>query len=267
MAFRQSDGSVAWKSGDFLVSESSPVLINLAGQEQVVIFAGQAVYGLAPATGQILWSHPHDTDSDMNNSTPIWGPDNILVISSAYNQGTRALRLTRQDGKTQVEQLWFTNRLRLMFANAIRLGDHIYGSNGDFGPSFITALNVKTGESVWAERGFGRASFLAADGKAIMIDEDGDLVLARLAPDKMTVLAQAHIFNTVSWTAPTLVGATLYARDREKIVAINLGEIEGRPPELLRSTGNPLQSGGPSLDFPQVDRNVPGVITYGASRS
>ena len=224
MAFRQSDGSVAWKSGDFLVSEASPIMIHVDGEEQVVIFASQAVHGLAPATGQILWSHPHDTDSDMNNSTPIWGPDNTLIISSAYNQGTRALRLSRQGGKTQVEPLWFSNRLRLMFANALRLGDHIYGSNGDFGPSFITAVNVKTGETVWQERGFGRSSFLAADGKAVIIDEDGDLVLARLTPEKMTVLSQAHIFNTMSWTAPILVGTTLYARDREKIVAIDLGK-------------------------------------------
>jgi outer membrane protein assembly factor BamB len=224
MAFRQSDGAVAWKNGDFLVSEASPILIDVDGEEQVVIFSGQTVYGLAPATGQILWSHPHDTNSDMNNSTPIWGPDNTLIVSSAYDQGTRAMRLSRQDGKTQVEPLWFSNRLRLMFANALRLGDHIYGSNGDFGPSFITAVNVKTGETVWQERGFGRSSFVAADGKVIMIDEDGDLVLARLAPDKMTVLSQAHIFNTMSWTAPTLVGTTLYARDREKIVAIDLGK-------------------------------------------
>jgi outer membrane protein assembly factor BamB len=224
MAFRQSDGSVAWKSGDFLVSEASPLLINVDGEEQVVIFAGQAVHGLAPATGQILWSHAHDTDSDMNNSTPIWGPDNILIISSAYNQGTRAVKLTRGDGKTQVEPLWFNNRFRLMFANALRLGDTLYGSNGDFGPSFITALNVKTGETVWQERGFGRSSFLSADGKVLMIDEDGDLVLARLAPEKMTVLSQARIFNTMSWTAPTLVGTTLYARDREKVVAIDVGK-------------------------------------------
>jgi hypothetical protein len=32
-----------------------------------------------------------------------------------------------------------------------------------------------------------------------------------------------HLFDTVSWTVPTLVGTTLYARDREKIVALNVG--------------------------------------------
>jgi outer membrane protein assembly factor BamB len=223
IALRQSDGSVAWKSGDFLVSESSPILIDVSGQTQVVVFAAQAVYGLDPGDGRILWSHPHDTNGDMNNSTPIWGPDNVLLISSGYDQGTRALRLTRDGNATKVEELWFSNRLKVMFANALRLGDYLYASHGDFGPAVTTAVNVKTGEVVWQERGFGRSSFVYADGKAIVMDEDGDLALVRLGPDGMKTLAQARIFNTVSWTAPALVGTTLFARDREKIVALNLG--------------------------------------------
>ena len=122
-----------------------------------------------------------------------------------------------------MEELWFSNRLKVMFANALRLGDHLYASHGDFGPAVTTAMNVKTGEVVWQERGFGRSSFVFADGKAIVMDEDGDLALVRLGPEGMKTLAQAHIFDTVSWTAPTLVGTTLFARDREKIVALNLG--------------------------------------------
>lgn len=223
MALRQSDGSVVWRSGDFLVSESSPVLIDAGGQTQAVVFAAQAVYGLDPASGRILWSHPHDTSGDMNNSTPIWGPDNILLVSSGYNQGTRALRLTRQGDRTAVEELWFTNRMKIMFANALRLGDHLYATHGDFGPAVMTALNVNTGEIAWQERGFGRSSFVYADGKAFVIDEDGDLALVRLSPQGMTVLARTRIFDTVSWTAPTLVGTSLYARDREKIVALDVG--------------------------------------------
>ena len=63
-----------------------------------------------------------------------------------------------------------------------------------------------------------------ADNKAIILDEDGDLALAKLAPDGVTILSEAKkVFDTVSWTVPTLVGKTLYARDREKIVALNLG--------------------------------------------
>jgi hypothetical protein len=41
------------------------------------------VNGLDPSTGAMVWLHPHNTDIDMNNSTPGWGADNILFISSA----------------------------------------------------------------------------------------------------------------------------------------------------------------------------------------
>ena len=60
------------------------------------------------------------------------------------------------------------------------------------------------------------------------MDEDGDLALAKLAPEGVTVLSQAKMFDTMSWTVPTLVGTTLYARDREKIVALDLGAAWAR---------------------------------------
>ena len=66
MAFRQSDGSVVWKNGDFLVSEAPQSLITLEGQVQLVVFAGESVNGLDPDTGEVLWSHPHDPGNDFN---------------------------------------------------------------------------------------------------------------------------------------------------------------------------------------------------------
>jgi hypothetical protein len=107
-----------------------------------------------------------------------------------------------------------------MFLSAIRLGDFVYGTTGDFGPAFLTALDIKTGQAAWQHRGFGRASLVQAGDKTIIMDEDGDLALARLTPQGATILTQARIFETTTWTAPSLVGTTLYARDREKIVAL-----------------------------------------------
>jgi len=227
MAFRQSDGAVAWKSGDFLTAAAAPILITMGGRPQVVFLGGGAVSGLDPATGAILWSHPHDPGNDLNCTTPLFGADNVLFLSSAYQAGSRALRLAEAAEGTEVTELWFTNRVRFMFLSAIRVGDFVYGTTGDFGPAFLTALNIKTGESAWQVRGFARASLLYADGKMIVMNEDGDLAIARLAPTGAEILSRAKIFDTVTWTAPTLVGATLYARDREKIVALDLG-VPGR---------------------------------------
>jgi outer membrane protein assembly factor BamB len=232
MAFRQNDGGVVWKSGDFLTSEAAPVLISLAGQEQLVVFGGGTINGLNPANGAILWSHPHDPGNDLNINTPIFSDtDNILLLSSAYKAGSRAIRLKQNGDVTDTEELWFSNRVRFMFLSMVRLGDYVYGTSGDLGPSFLTAIDIRTGEMAWQHRGISRASILYADGKAILLEEDGDLTLAKLAPEGVTVLSQqTKLFDTMSWTAPTLVGTTLYARDREKIVALDLGKGGGPAP-------------------------------------
>ncbi len=254
MAFRQSDGAVVWKSGHFLTSAAPPILIDFAGKPQVVFLAGGTITALDPATGTILWSHPHDPGNDLNCGTPLWGPDDILFVSSAYKAGSRAIQLRQQGDQTHAEELWFTNRVRFMFLNAIRLGDYVYGTTGDFGPAFLTALNIKTGQAAWQHRGFGRASLVYADGKAIIMDEDGDLALAKLAPEGVTILSEAKIFDTTSWTVPTLVETTLYARDREKIVALELGQV-GRMGQVgqvgqVRDSTDSKPSGSPRGALP-----------------
>jgi outer membrane protein assembly factor BamB len=230
MAFRQSDGAVVWKSGDFLTSAAAPILIEMDGRPQAVFLAGGMIAGIDPSNGSILWAHPHDPGNDLNCGTPLFGPDNVLFMSSAYQAGSRAIRLTPRGGLIDTEELWFTNRVRFMFLSSIRIGEFVYGTTGDFGPAFLTALNIKTGESPWQVRGFARASLLAADGKVIVMNEDGDLALARLSATGAEILSRTKVFDTTTWTAPTLVGTTLYARDREKIVALDLGAKNGTPP-------------------------------------
>ena len=135
MSFRQDDGTVVWRSGDFLTSQVPPILIEVAGRPQLVIVGGGTVNGLDPSNGAVLWSHPHDPGNDLNCSTPLWGSDNVLVVSSAYKAGSRALRLSQDGDATMPEELWFTRRSRFMFLGAIRLGDHVYGTSGDcWGP-------------------------------------------------------------------------------------------------------------------------------------
>ena len=225
MAFRQSDGAVVWKSGDFLTSEAAPILIEFGGRPQLVFLAGGTVTGLDPANGSVLWSHPHDPGNDLNCGTPIWGPDNILFVSSAYKAGSRAIQLKQERGPRRLPRscgspIACASCSSTRFASATTSTARPAISV----PAFLTALNIKTGQAAWQHRGFGRASLLHADGKTIIMDEDGDLALARLTPEGATILSQAKIFDTTTWTAPTLVGTTLYARDREKIVALDLGQ-------------------------------------------
>jgi outer membrane protein assembly factor BamB len=146
-----------------------------------------------------------------------------LFISSAYNGGSRLLQLSRAGEKTAVKELWFTNRMRVHFGSVLRIGDHYYGSSGDFGPAFIVAVEAKTGRVAWQSRAFARAQLVNAGSAVVLLDEDGTLGLVNLSPSGLTEISRASVMDATSWTAPTLVGTRVYLRDRENMVALNLG--------------------------------------------
>ncbi|HEV8187601.1 MAG TPA: PQQ-binding-like beta-propeller repeat protein [Pyrinomonadaceae bacterium] len=222
IAFNQKDGTVAWKNQTLDMSPSSPIIVNVDGQDQLIAFLGKVVAGIDPNNGNLLWSHPHVTEWGLNISTPIWGNDNLLFISSAYSGGSRVLKLTQKDGKTTVEELWFHRRMRLHHSTAIRIGDYIYGSSGDFGPAFLAAVNVKTGEIAYQDRSFPKSNLLLAEGKLIILDEDGNLALATATPTELKVISKVSVMRNLAWTVPTLVGTKLYLRDRHTIMALDL---------------------------------------------
>jgi outer membrane protein assembly factor BamB len=222
-AFDQKDGKVVWKSQNLDLSPASPIVINVDGQDQLVAFLGKEVAGIDPNNGALLWSHPHVTEWGLNISTPVWGGDNLLFLSSAYNGGSRVLKLAQRDGKTSVSELWFNRRLRVHHSTAIRIGDYVYASSGDFGPAFFSAVNVKTGDIAFQDRSFPKTNFLYADGKLIILDEDGNLALATVSPTGLKVISKVSVMKNLAWTVPTLVGTKLYLRDRRTIAALELG--------------------------------------------
>jgi hypothetical protein len=152
----------------------------------------------------------------------LWGDDHILFVSCAYSGGSRALELKRDGAKTTVKELWHNNNMRIHHGTMYRIGDLVFGSSGDFGPAPLTAINIKTGEVKWRERGFPKANFVYADGKFVVLDEDGNLSLANFTADGVKVLAKATVLQHNAWTAPSLAGKTLYLRDRHSIMAFDL---------------------------------------------
>lgn len=220
IAFRQDDGALVWRSGEFAIAPASPLVITVQGQDQLIIFASDRVVGLNPDTGAVLWSHPHPRRQDVNVTTPVWSPeDNLLLVSSAQDSGTRVLELSRAG----VKELWYTNKVRVYFTTVIRIGDYYYGSSGEYGPIFFTAIHARTGEIALQDRSLARSSFLYADGKLIILDEDGTLALATASPQQLKVLAKTPLLNAKAWTVPTLAGTKLYVRDRATIAALELG--------------------------------------------
>lgn len=221
VAFDQATGAVRWRLPGFDNSLSSPRIVEIAGRAQVLLFMREALLGVDPDSGELLWSWPHANQWGHNITMPSVAGD--VVFFSSPQAGSRGLRLVPVGDGIEVEQVWSSRRIQFYHAATVQEGDWVYGTIGTTAPAFMTAVNIRTGEEAWRERSFAKANCVAAGGRLVVLDENGVLYLAEATPDALTVLARAQILKRHAWTVPTIVGSTLYARDRKRIVAVDLG--------------------------------------------
>jgi outer membrane protein assembly factor BamB len=223
MAFRQQDGSVAWSRNDFDNAYSSPLMIHVDGLEQLVVLMDGAVFAVNPNNGDLQWQTPFRAGYGIAVCTPVWGPGNLLFFSAEYDAGAKVVHLERNGLKTQVTDVWESNRLRLHHGNAMRLGDTLYFSSGGKGSvAIFTAADVRSGKILWQDRSIGKATFVWADQKLITLDGSGNLMLVHPSPEGFKVAAKAELLTSLAWTPPALVGSRLYIRDRHNMMAVDL---------------------------------------------
>mgnify|MGYP002402713587 CR=1 FL=1 len=215
-------GTVIWKRHNYENSYASPKVIEVAGRAQLVCFMAREVCGLEPTTGDLLWTYPHENQWRNNICDPVAGADGLLFTSSEGHGGSRVIRLPPSGGKAVPEQIWETRKIRISHRNAICVGDYIYCSSGDFGPAFMTAVNMRTGEIAWRERGFAEAALLCVGRHLLILDENGILALATATPKSLTVHSRTKVLDEPAWTIPTLIGNTVFLRDRKVAKALIL---------------------------------------------
>ncbi len=222
MRVRQSDGGVVWSKHRLMNAHSSPLLINVDGQPQVVLLLAKEIVGVDPEGGDLFWRHPHSTEYGLAVSTPVWADDNMLFVSSAYNTGARVLKLSRAGNKTEVRELWYNPKVQAHFGSMIRRGGFVYLSSGQ-SVGLMSAVEIATGRVAWQVRDFTKAQLLFADGQLVILDEDGNLGVGAASPEKFQALAKWPMLSSVAWSPPTLVGNRLYLRDRKIIMALEFG--------------------------------------------
>ncbi len=231
IAFKQRDGAVAWKANSF----DERAFVADADQRERTAAGGRAARG----GSHRLQSGRRDSSSGGIRIRPAtaWRSVNrcgapTTSCSCHRRTAPAAARwnCVRRMDRRRCASCGHSPRIQSHFGTIIRRGDFVYLSSGHSGPAFMTAVNVKTGQVAWQQRGFAKAQLLYADGKFVMLDEDGTLALATATPQNFSVLAKAPLLKRIAWTPPTLVGTRLYVRDRNTIVALDLGAPKDRQP-------------------------------------
>jgi outer membrane protein assembly factor BamB len=236
VALDADDGSVVWKSGDEAASYSPAYPITVSGQRQIVAFLRNVVLGLDPRTGQELWRYRWSRSYDEHAAWPVY-EEPYLLTAAAFRGGATVLRL---DG-AGATVAWKSEVLSNDIFSSLIVGGHIYGFDlQDLQPRHtrlargqLKCIELATGTVRWATDRTGHANVLAADGKLILLNDRGELILARATPERYEELCRTRVFaDGVCWTAPTLHRKRLYIRHQTHAACLYLGDpadLAGRP--------------------------------------
>lgn len=221
-------GETVWATGSGKAAYSSPTLLEIAGQKQLVSFVAQGIVGLDPRSGEKLWEYAFPTDYDCNIAVPISLQGDVF-ISAGENHGATRLRLVRDADRYQVESVWESLGPRSVMRNewqtALHWEGHLYGFDnvGSAGPvTHLTCVDAATGERRWQQVRFGKGNAIAAEGKLFMTTMDGDVVVARVSPAGYEELGRQRVLQTTR-QAPSLSDGLLFVRDDEVIVCLQVG--------------------------------------------
>ena len=126
----------------------------------------------------------------------------------------------------QLELIYDNREMRNHFNNSILHEGYLYGfdGNSNFGRILhLVCMNYETGEVAWKKTGLGCGSLMIADGKLVILSDDGELVIAESTPKEFKELARARILSGRCWTVPVLLNGHVYARNaRGNLVAVKL---------------------------------------------
>lgn len=232
LAIDRGDGSIAWQSeATGIGGYAHPILAEVDGQRQLIVFGGKAVYGMDPADGRTLWSEPWNTSYDVHASTPVYR-DGHLFVTSAYGTGAMMLEVTGSGASRK----WVKKDVQSRFQPAILDGDALYvNSEGK-----MMCLKWPAGELLWTDAdtlklGIGGSFLRLGHGRMICLGERGRLTLARATPEKLEKISEADPLDGAEiWTMPLVYGGRLYLKGQQEFVCYDISA--GGTPATQAST-------------------------------
>jgi len=216
VALEKATGNTVWTALDDKMSYSSPIAFTVNTMRQAVFFTAYSLVGLAPENGEISWRFPWKTRWDVSAATPVLIPPDKIFISAGDQSAVIHLKAQR-DGVV-VEEIWKNSEMKNHFGTSIYYQGHLYG----FDQSILKCIDAATGTEQWKTRGYGKGSLIIADGRLIILGEQGNLGLAEATPEAFREQANVPVMNGRCWTIPALANGKLYLRDEREVVSLDL---------------------------------------------
>ena len=221
----KTDRSVAWndedvpgqmaKDGDLRKAHSTPLIVTVTGQPQMLSAGAKACYGYDPRNGRELWRVQY---ADWSAApTPLYREGLAYFITGLNKSEMLAVRTDGHGDVTDSHVAWRLKTHVARTASPILVDDLIYMVADE---SFVTAVEAATGKVVWSERIGGRyaASPIYADGRLYFCSQQGTTTI--LKPGRTFELLGTNTLATGFMASPAADGKALFLRTKTDLYRI-----------------------------------------------
>src|SRR5579883_1012914 len=242
VAFDKNSGKELWRA--LKAKEpgyAPPMIYELGGKRQLIIWHSEAVNGLDPETGKVYWTQPAQTYMGMSIATPRRVDDAVFVTG---HPKTALLLRPKGDGEAPAV-VWRGDNKKTGFASVFSTpfaeDGYLYGVHT---MGTLCCIKAETGERLWettepvAGKRLGSAEcFLIKNGDRFFVfNEKGDLLVARLTPKGYEQLSRTHLLDPTSaafgrdvlWSPPAFAHRCIYVRNDKELLCVSLAAEQGK---------------------------------------
>ncbi len=221
-------GKELWRSLSDDAGYATPIVFRAHDRDQLFCWTPSHLRCLDAGTGELLWSHPYEITYGVSIAKPVF--QNGIVFIAGYWDGAKAIRLgeTAAAGKLAWEDNKF---LRGLMSQPLYRDGLVYLLDKSHG---LTCFELQSGKKLWDDdsrmtpRGRNPHASLVWLGdadRAVILNELGDLILARLNQDGYHETSRTNIIG-FTWAAPAFAGERVFARSDTEIVCVSLTEAK-----------------------------------------
>ncbi|MCG6154231.1 outer membrane protein assembly factor BamB family protein [Rubinisphaera margarita] len=239
-------GKTVWQSGDEPGSYSPAMPITRGGRDLVVGYLENALVIHDLRTGELLSHMELSHGYDEHSAWPIYR-EPLLWIAAPFQAGSQLLEISDDFTQTAIPKtVWRSKTLSNDVLSSVLVDGALYGFD-IFDPQAKTqrpsrgkfrCVDFLTGEELWEQGSgkpqrsnndiseeLGQSGIVVADGKLILFNERGELILLRPNRERCDIQARCGVLTgELTWTPPSLHRGCIYVRNHSRAACIYIGE-------------------------------------------
>ncbi len=231
-------GKPVWETPNpkkWKMSHSSIMTATISGKKMYIYFAIGGICGVSASgtdTGKVLWETGEFAPAVVA-PTPVVLDDGRILLTAGYGAGTALIRVTETGGvwtAKVLQQFRPQEGIASEQQTPVFYRGKVYsilpkdagGARNQFvgvSPSDGKKILLTSGKN---ER-FGLGPYLMADDKFFILDDDGEMTIARVSGTEFRTLDKAKILSGQdAWGPLAMTGGYLLARDSKQLVCIDI---------------------------------------------